>query len=166
MCCGKLQGGAYSRYIRNHASFCPSDDGSIRRHNSVRDRIISEFSSVFTGLRPITRMGCPTGCWIGSSCISLDIYIDDMQFAHRPQGFDVTIKTPHSQPYARSCSAETKFALRRAEAEKETRFRTLWLHLKLIFSLWPLASMVLWDMVLNEDYFLSQSIVVSRGAVG
>ena len=55
----------------------------------------------------------------------LDFYIDDPSFAPTPQGFDVTVVSPHSQPYVSSTKSTAGFALESAEEAKRVKYGSL-----------------------------------------
>ncbi len=52
----------------------------------------------------------------------MDILIDDIIFAPKPQGLDITIVSPHSQPYIRYKGKRPVRALQQADAIKHSTY--------------------------------------------
>ena len=63
----------------------------------------------------------------------MDFYIDDPSFHPKQQGFDVTVISPHSQPYVSSPKSDAGFALKIAEAAKRHKYGSLCADLNLDF---------------------------------
>lgn len=110
----------------HHAAVCPCADGSVHRHNSLRDHLISELSSFAIGLRPPREWSFPQDASNPPEARRrLDVYIEDSQFRPRPVGFDVTLISPHSAPYCSNSSCDPLTALYLAEDTKDRKYRAL-----------------------------------------
>ena len=103
----------------HHASVCPTADGAVRRHNNLRDRVISIIAKSPITLNLWREWTFPQDSSSATGSIRrLDLYIEDSSFAPGAKVFDVTVISPHSQPYASVSVPTNGFALIATERAK------------------------------------------------
>ena len=109
----------------HHATVCPVSEGSTRRHNTLRDDVITLLTHKAFFLSVQREWTFPQDDdKAPASRRRLDFYTHDPAFDPSPQGFDVTVISPHSQPYV--TSARTKgYALVSAEDSKIQKYGDL-----------------------------------------
>ena len=110
----------------HHAMVCAAADGSVRRHNNLRDRIISILrqSAVLLNLHREWTFPCDSAS-APAARKRLDFYVDDPTFAPNGHGFDVTVISPHSAQFVSSRRATSANALLAAEEGKRKRYGSL-----------------------------------------
>lgn len=89
-----------------HATTCPSLEGYVRRHNHLRDKLITNLRHPSIGLRPSKEFMFPCETDLPPyERHRMDILIDDLELSLRPQAIDLFIVSPYT---TRALPASTK----------------------------------------------------------
>ena len=93
-----------------------------------------EISQLSFGTRPQCEWSFPQDSHLAPNLRRrLDVYVDDLELSPRPQGFDVTVISPHSRPYSTMAKTTPRDALKRAEGTKRSRYDSLCSELQMDF---------------------------------
>ncbi len=97
---------------------------TTRRHNKLRDRLLKILKNQHYGLA-VQREWCfPKDAHLPpNQRRRMDILIDDIIFAPKPQGLDITVVSPHSQPYVREKGKRPMWALQTSRDNQALHLR-------------------------------------------
>ncbi len=106
-----------------HASTCSRAEGTTSRHNDLRDWLFRSLKTLVPHLhieREKTLMQdehLPR-----TSQRKYDLFISDLSVSPRPQAYDLTIISPHSEPYVRNAGRNPTWAVQSAERKKIRKY--------------------------------------------
>ncbi len=90
--------------------------GQLEDTTKLRDRLLKILKNQHYGLAVQREWVLPTRCPLATKSAPPNGYlIDDIIFAPKPQGLDITVVSPHSQPYVRDKGKRPMWALQQAE---------------------------------------------------
>lgn len=102
-----------------HATTCPSREGTVRRHNYLRDHLIATLKAPRSRLQVHREWPLPQDQHLPPNAQRrIDILIDDLEFGPRPLAIDITVTSPFTTRRIRAAAAVPAGATTNAEPAK------------------------------------------------